>query len=1045
MKQFPLAIAGALSATCLSAFAQGTNGQETSLDSLQAWEVRANTYTNSSQEDPSVAVDANGRILSTWSSRRQEGGNYGVFAQLLDPLGRPLGTEIHVNQSTIGAQQDSYVVFAPDGSAWIVWSSLHRYSPSNGIFMRKLTQTDDGFVVDGDEIWVGGEPQDLYTDPAIAVNSDGELLVAYVVNKADGLEILGRRLSATGEPIGAPLHLGEQKFGHERAPDVIATPDGEFIVVWQSSKKNATELSIVARNVAKDGTLGKTFVVNDLEDRQHVEPSIDIDDAGNWLVAWMSVAAGQSNWEVRARRFDKSQKPLGDSFAVEGAGGGSHNGATAVCAPDGRFLVAYNATGGRYTKDNGKQGTQVDIWAQAYNADGTTDGEGYRVNEEAQGSHAMQVATNGRHAQWTDDQLVFTWAGKSKNDGSGIAVRILADEGFDAPAPPAVEPVAACADLAFTESNSEARPDPIPDWAKRIPRVAAPLGPGTGGFVGHDETVWSPPDPDLAVGPDMVIAQVNMEIAAFTKAGVELWRMDNTSPGFYSAQGAEDFVFDPISTYDWHSQRFIVANSELASDGDYICFAVSKDSHPDDANDWWKFRVKTSPTCNLPDFPNLGVNRDFIYVTTDCFQGGGNRVMIFNKANVANGTLGTWWNQPMDPNLQSLGNTKNYDSDHSRQYFVSAGFGGGSQLRIQCKRTPTAAPDSFSLNVPGFGSPSGAPQQGSSALLSTIDARIKHGVVRNGRLYTAHGIGTGGVTKVRWYEIDLGNWPISGSPSVIQQGDLDLGAGVYSWFPDICPDANGNVTISYNRSASNEPGSIEAVYRLASDTPGTMRPPVRLQTNTVPYTQPRWGDYAGVEEDPADPGIFWSHLEYCVGPWETWVGKWDIGTAEPGIAFGGGATGCPCGNINDGSAAPLLAGCDNGTYASGCSMTASGDASISNDTVVFAGLNAANSTFGVFFQGDNQALPGSPLGTAPNGLLQVSGNITRFDPVTTNGSGYCDTTGYTQSISVQGGANAGDTKHYQLWYRNPGNTAPCTPFIPGGSNSSNGYSITWLP
>ncbi len=1047
MKQFRLALAGTASAACLCVFAQQASGAQLPLDSLRTWETRANTFTNSAQEDPSIALDSRGRILATWSSRRQEGGNYGVFAQLLDPLGRPLGTEIHVNQSTVGAQQESYVVFGPDDSAWVVWSSLHRYSPSNGIFLRKLVATEAGFVVDGDELWVGGEPGDIYTDPAIAVNAEGQLLAVYVVNKADGLQVLGRRLSASGEPQGDSFRLGDLKRGHERGPDVVATPDGEFLVVWQNSDAASKELSLLARKVSPKGELGKTVIVSDIKADQSVEPSIDIDDAGNALVAWMSSGAGAAEWSVRARRFDKNQKPLGASFAVEAGGEGYRNGATAVCAPDGRYLVAYNATSGSYPKSNGKMGTQTDIWAQAYQADGSKQGAGYRVNAEGPGQHAMQVAKNGRHAQWTKDQLVFTWGGQSKDDGSGIAVRIFAAKDFNAPEPPAVEPVAACANLAYSETDSKVKPDPIPDWAKRIPRVAPPLGPGNGGFVGHDETVWSPPDPDLAVGPDMVISQVNMEIAAFTKSGVEMWRQNNTSPGFYSSVGGGDFVFDPISTYDWHSGRFIVANTEIGQGNDFMCFAVSKDSHPDDVNDWWKFRIQTSPACFFPDFPNLGVNRDYIYVTTDCFNGGGNRVMIFDKANVMNGTLGTWWNEQMDSSLQSLGNTKNYDSNNAFQYFVSAGFGGGNSLRIQCKQTPGASPNSTQVAVSPFGSPASAPQAGSSSRLSTIDTRIKHGVVRNGRLYTAHGIDSGGVTKVRWYEIDLGNWPLSGQPTVLQEGELSLGAGVYSWFPDICPDANGNITISYNRSASNEPGSIEAVFRLASDPAGSMRPPTRLQTNTVPYTGDRWGDYSGVEEDPADPGVFWSHLEYCVGPWETWVGKWNVGNGEPGMAFGGGGAGmiCPCGNNNDGSSTPLLAGCDNGTYASGASMSASGTASVSNDSVVFVGQQATNSTFGVFFQGDNQALPGSPLGTNPNGMLQVSGGITRFETVLTDGFGACDTSGYTQSISAQGGVSAGDTKHYQLWYRNTAANAPCSGGAGSGSNSSNGYTITWMP
>ena len=873
-------------------------GEASFLDSLQVTEAQANTYTFSAQEDPSIAIDAQGRILATWSSRRQELGNYGVFAQLLDPLGRPLGTEMHVNQTLPGAQLDSYAAFAPDGTAWIVWSSWDRRTENHGIFLRQLAETAAGFAPVGDEIFAGGEMQEMYTDPALAVNAEGELLLVWVKSELERIVVEARRFTADGKPMGESFPLGTFEGNcQERMPDVVATPAGGFVVVYQRATDEGVPLGLFARRMDAAGALSAEFAVNDIPSFQNVEPSIDIDAAGRWTVAWMCAAMDSAEYHVRARRFEAEGKPLGGSFAVDAGGQGYRTGATTVAASDGRFLVAYNDHAGTYVKDDGKPARMVNIRAMAFDAAGQPLGESFLVNKEAQGSHAMQVARNGRHAAWSDaGPLAFAWGGRSTGDGSGIAVRIFTPAGFDVPAADPGEPVAACADLVHGDMQRTAPPDPLPDWRRKLPRKPT-SNARAGGFIGHDQTVWSPPDPDLAVGPDMIISQVNMEIAAFDKSGTELWRINNnddgSNPSFYSSLGCEDFVFDPVSTYDWHSNRFIVANSELASDGDYVTFAVSKDNHPDDANDWWKYRVKVSPTCAFPDFPNLGVSRDHISITTDCFSGGGNRVMIFDKAGAMSGTLGTWWNQQMDSNLQSLGNTKNYDSGNAFMYFVSAGFGSGNSLRIQCKRTPTLAYDTFSLPVTFFDYPTDAPQQGSSNRLATIDDRIKNGVVRNGKLYCAHGIGAGGVTKVRWYEIDLRGWPTSGNnPLLLQEGELNLGAGIYSWFPDICADATGNITVSYNRSASSEPASIEASFQLVGDPAGTMQAPISLISSSAPYTGGRYGDYAGVEQDPASPNTYWSHLEYSTGPWETWVGTWDVGSggADPLANFSASPT-----------------------------------------------------------------------------------------------------------------------------------------------------------
>jgi len=173
--------------------------------------------------------------------------------------------------------------------------------------------------------------------------------------------------------------------------------------------------------------------------------------------------------------------------------------------------------------------------------------------------------------------------------------------------------------------------------------------------------------------------------------------------------------------------------------------------------------------------------------------------------------------------------------------------------------------------------------------------------------------------------------------------------------------------------------------------------------------------------------------------------------AGPGVPFGGGGPGfpCPCGNSNDGSLDPLLAGCDNGQYSSGATMGASGVPSISDDTLVFTGSHLTHNSWGLFFQGDLEALPGLAMGTHPNGLLQVHGSIRRFGVLQADASGYVDSTDYQtvygRTISSWGGVVAGDSRSYQFWFRTPGAAAPCTAGESGGSNTTNGYTIHWLP
>ncbi len=134
----------------------------------------------------------------------------------------------------------------------------------------------------------------------------------------------------------------------------------------------------------------------------------------------------------------------------------------------------------------------------------------------------------------------------------------------------------------------------------------------------------------------------------------------------------------------------------------------------------------------------------------------------------------------------------------------------------------------------------------------------------------------------------------------------------------------------------------------------------------------------------------------------------------------------------------LEAGCANGQYTSGARLAASGLASISNDTVVLIGEHTEHSQSGLYFQANNDLSPGNIWG---DGLQCAGGQLKRLGVRFSDGTGYSDTSAWTTPISVKAGnVNAGDTKYYQLWYRNPFNS-PC------GSefNASNGYMITWVP
>ena len=146
--------------------------------------------------------------------------------------------------------------------------------------------------------------------------------------------------------------------------------------------------------------------------------------------------------------------------------------------------------------------------------------------------------------------------------------------------------------------------------------------------------------------------------------------------------------------------------------------------------------------------------------------------------------------------------------------------------------------------------------------------------------------------------------------------------------------------------------------------------------------------------------------------------------------FGDGTgTVCPCGNVGASDE-----GCSNSTGVGG-SLTGSGNADISDDTLRLRASGVVPTQPGLFFQGLNAVNGGSGI-VFGDGLRCAGGTVIRLQVVNADASGDAAS---TVSISASGGVSSGDVRRYQYWYRDPGGSPCGTSF-----NLTNGLEVTWL-
>ena len=102
-------------------------------------EFRVNNYTTSNQNLASVAMDDLGRFVIAWSGYSQDGNGYGVFAQAFNSDGTPSGPEFSVNTYTDSSQYYPSIAMDARGGFVVAWRSENQDGSGAGVFAKQFT------------------------------------------------------------------------------------------------------------------------------------------------------------------------------------------------------------------------------------------------------------------------------------------------------------------------------------------------------------------------------------------------------------------------------------------------------------------------------------------------------------------------------------------------------------------------------------------------------------------------------------------------------------------------------------------------------------------------------------------------------------------------------------------------------------------------------------------------------------------------------------------------------------------------------------------
>jgi hypothetical protein len=845
-------------------------------------ESRGNVFTGSTQENAAVDVGPDGRVVLVWDSRRQEAGTYGVYARCFDALGRPITHEVHVNEYVKSHQRLPGVAFAGGDEVWFVWDSHGQDGQAGSIVARRFSSD---LMPAGPEIGVNSTREGDQTYPVISGRTDGSALVAWSTTLQGGgsrSEIRARLVDSSDRTIGEEIVVGQRSDGWDILPTVAPLPDKRTLIVWARSHSKLAPNGIFGRLIGADGRPdGDEFIISPPDDKQHIEPSVAAGPDGRFIVAWLT--GTEDGYAVAYRRFENAVEPIGQAELIADPTTGWKSGVAAAMSMDGRFFVSFNS--------DGEDGSGEGIFTREFNSDGTLRSV-TRVNRHTDGQQALTVSTGARRVAWSPlGQLVHSWNGDA-GTGDNSAVHITMDTpAYIAVGDPPDLGVPKTAQSVTSEEVMAAIP-PIwnPDYEPIDP---LPFGVRAGGDFGFEAVTysgWTPPDPELAVGPTDIVVMTNGEISTFTKSGIHRWRDEiENSFGFWGELGTDNFVFDPEVKWDPHSRRFFAMACERSDNyRSNFLLAVSKDESPDDRDDWYKYRLDvTSLAGNDIDSPNLSMSTDYVLLTADFFGPDKYLIYILYKNPLLNGGTPVEVSELITGSgQQSMGIPVVYDNDDRLYILQSTEYSNNTEVIFHAISNPftSYSRETYSLTVPDYQYPASPPQRGSSSRPFLFEPRFWSVALRNGSMWAVHHVNSSR-TRVRWYEFALNGWPTTGSPSIAQWGEIDLGSGIYTYFPSIHVDDANNAAITFARSASNEYISIGRVVRDATDPLNRFRPAQVVQISQNPHNSGRWGDYSGTQADNEEPRTFWGHHEFTDGSnysWRTWAARYDM-RSEPMI------------------------------------------------------------------------------------------------------------------------------------------------------------------
>lgn len=181
-----------------------------------------------------------------------------------------------------------------------------------------FTTTSSGFYLADTPHTLFSAETDGYNGAQMLGLDNGNVMVSCTVTHADGsADVVARIFTADWTPVSDEFLVNSFETGNQSASEMTLLENGNVVVTWVSDGQDGDGNGIYARVFAPDGSaVSEEIAVNSYTTGAQQEPLITTLAGGDFLISWTSQGQDGSTSGVYAQRFNADGSTDGTEFRV---------------------------------------------------------------------------------------------------------------------------------------------------------------------------------------------------------------------------------------------------------------------------------------------------------------------------------------------------------------------------------------------------------------------------------------------------------------------------------------------------------------------------------------------------------------------------------------------------------------------------------------------------------------------------------------------------------------------------------------------------------